>query len=132
MIISYTYQFRFLPKMWKSPTPPEITGDEQRDLLLTLEYRRKIAPYLSDWLSVLNTYQCIIRYIIYPLLILSLIMGCGWVTFLTMLIIVSLIVLLIWVRIRNFQKLVAMFEMVIDVVINKEFGITLPKILDEQ
>ena len=132
MTIIYSYQYRFFPKQWSAPAPPPTTDDEQKDLQLTLEYRRKIAPYLSDWLSVLNTYQCIVKHIIYPLLILSLIMGCGWVTFLIMLVIVSLISLSIWIRIRNFQKLVAMFEMVIDEVLNKEFGIKLPKILENE
>ena len=132
MTISYTFQYQLLPKTWKSPTPPPITGDEQRDLQLTLEYRRIIAPYLTDWLSVLNTWRCILKYIIYPLLILSLIMGIGWTTFLIMLVIVSLVAFRIWVRIVNFQRMVAMYELCIDVVLNQEFGIRLPKILEDE
>jgi len=117
---------------WSAPTPPLTTGDEQEDMLKTLEYRRIIAPFLTNWLDVLNTWRLIIRYGIMPALIVLLLMGIGWSTFFTLLLIVSLLSLFIWVKQRNYLESVAMIEIVIDTVLNKEFCIVLPKILERE
>lgn len=130
MTITYTYQYRFFPEKWKSPMPPSITGDEQKDLVTTLEYRRIIAPFLKNWLDVLNTWRLIIRYGIMPALTVLLLMGVGWSTFFMLLLIVSLVSLFIWAKQIIYQRNIAMIEIVIDTVLNKEFCIQLPKILE--
>lgn len=132
MTITYTYQYRFFPKLWSAPSPPPIIGDEQEDLLKTLEYRRIIAPYLKDWLSVLQTWQLVIKYAILPSLLIFLIMGGRWSTFFMLFLVVSLLSLFIWAKQRNYQKSVALIEIVIDTVLNKEFCIVLPKILERE
>lgn len=132
MTITYTFQYRFFPKKWAAPSPPPISDNEHEDLIKTLEYRRIIAPFLKDWLSVIHTWQVVIKYSVLPFLLLFLIMGGSWSTFFILLLVVSLLSLFIWVKQRNYQRTVAMIEIVIDVVLNAEFGIKLPKILENE
>lgn len=132
MTITYTYQYRFLPKQWKCPTPPEISADEQEDILRTLEYRRIIAPFLTDSLNFLNTYRCIIRYIIYPIFILALAIGIiGWTTFLILSFIVAILSIVIWIKIKIYHRMVSIIQIVIDESIYIETGIRIPKIFEK-
>lgn len=129
MTIAYTFQYRFLPKQWKSPIPPLDT----EDMLRTLEYRRIIAPFLKDWLDVLNTWRFFIKYGVMPMIIVLLILGwIGLSAFTILLTIVGIASFFIWIRIRVYQRTAAIIQLVIDVVLNDSFGIQLPKILEEE
>lgn len=130
MTITYTYQYRFIPRLWKCPTPPSIT--EQEDMLKTLEYRRLVAVYLRDWVYVLNTWRMAIKYSIPPLLLAYFLGFFGWVTLFMLLVMVGILSFLIWARIRAYHGVIAMIEIVIDEVLNNEFGIQLPEILDNE
>ncbi len=131
MTISYTYQYQFFPKHWKSPSL--IIDDEQENLTTTIENRRIISAFIKDWLNVLNTWRFCIKYGIIPILILALAMSIiGWLTFLILLLIVLLISLLIWARTRAFHSTIAVIEIVIDEVIAANLGFKPPKILERE
>jgi len=132
MTITYTFQYRFFPKQCSAPKSPEVSDDVQEDLLLTLEYRRKIAPFLKNWLDVLNTWRLIIRYGIIPIFILLLAMSIiEWLTFLILTLMTGVLSFFIWARIRAYQRTVVMIEVVIDEVIAENVGYKPPKILED-
>jgi len=133
MTISYTYHYRFLPEKWTAPSSPPICDNEHEDLLKTLEYRRLIAPFLKDWLSVLDTWMFIIKYGIIPMLIIAILIGgIGWLTFMILSLIVAIISIVIWVKIKIFHRTVAIVQIIIDEVLKDEYSIKLPKILEEE
>jgi len=132
MTVTYIYQFQFFPKRWLAPLPPPSCYNENEDLLKTLEFRRMIAPFLRDWLNVLNTWRFCLKFGIMPLIILFLILGMGLNTFLILLVIVLLILIIVWARIRMYQRTAAIIEVIIDEVLFTEYGIRLPKIIDNE
>ena len=127
MTITYTFHYRFFPKQWSAPSPP----DEVDDMHTTLIYRQLVAVYLREWLYVLNSWRMAIRYGM-PLLLLAYFLGIvGCMTFLTLLVIVGMLSILIWAKIRAYHSVVAMIEIVIDEVIAANFGFKPTKILED-
>ncbi len=129
MIITYTYQFRFFPKQWKSP--PLLTGDKQDDLMTTRENRYIISVFIKDWLNVLNTWRFCITYGVIPILIVFLILGISLSLFLILSVILCVVSIVIWAKIRLYQRIAAMIEVVIDEVIAANLGFKPPKILED-
>jgi len=118
---------------WSAPKPPETSADEQEDILRVLEYRRIIAPYLKNWLSLLNTWKSFINYCVIPAhLLLALMMGMGIGWFLIISLIIGLVSFSIWARIRAYHATIAMIEIVIDEVIAENLGYKPPKILENE
>lgn len=133
MTITYTFQYKLFPMQWSAPKPPETSADEQEDILRVLEYRRIIAPYLKNWLSLLNTWKSFINYCVIPAhLLLALMMGMGIGWFLIISLIIGLVSFSIWARIRAYHATIAMIEIVIDEVIAENLGYKPPKILENE
>lgn len=129
MTITYTYQFSFFPKQWKSP--PLVTDDKHDNLMTTLENRCIISVFIKDWLSVLNTWRFCIKYGAVPLLILFLILGISLLLFLILSLIVCVVSIVIWAKIRLYQRIAAIIEVVIDEAIAANLGFKPPKILED-
>ena len=128
MTITYTYQLRFFPKQWTAP--PLVTDDKHDNLMTTLENRCIISVFIKDWLSVLNTWRFCIKYGVIPILILFLILGNSVSLFLILSVIVCVVSIVIWAKIRLYQRIAAMIEVVIDEVIATNLGFKPPKILE--
>jgi len=127
MTKTYTYQYKLLPNRWSSPPAPPI--DELDDYASTIAYRQEIAPILKDRLDVLHTWRFIIANGYILMLITMILFDCTWTIVLILSVIVSLIYLFIWIKIRHNQRTVAIIEGVIDIVLNQAYGIMLPPIL---
>lgn len=132
MTITYTFQYRFLPKKWSVPKPTTFNEEKVEDLAAILEYRLLVAPYIKGWLSVLHTWMVAMKYGI-PLLLLAYFLGfVGLVTFLILSFIVAIICVVIWVKIKILHRTVAFLQILIDEIIFIELGVRLPKILDNE
>jgi hypothetical protein len=129
MTITYTFHYRFFPKQWSAPIPPDETEDIQK----VLEFRLLVAPYLRDVLDALNTWRTIIKWIIYPIFILAFGMSIiSWLTFIILTVIVLLISIVMWVKIKIFHRIVSYIQIMIDEIIYAESGIRLPKLLESE
>jgi len=127
MTKTYTYQYKLLTNRWSSPPAPPI--NELDDYTSTIAYRQEIAPILKDRLDVLHTWKFIIVNGYVPILLIMIFYDCTWVFVLIMSVIITLIYLFIWIKIKYYQRTVAIIEGVIDIVLNEAYGIILPPIL---
>lgn len=105
-----------------------IDGAEE-DYAATLTYRNYSSVFLRDRLNVLNTWRVIVKYIITPILLLAFFTGMNWIIFVILLLIVGLVLLYSWAKMRMYHQTVAMVEL-IDGVLNDVYKIQLPSILN--
>ena len=127
---NYTWQYQFfitkLPYMAMPPIPEE--GAEE-DYAATLAYRNYSAVLIRDRLNVLNTWRVIMKYIITPILLFSLLIGMNCMVFLILLLFLGLVLLYIWAKMRMYHQTVALTEL-IDTVLNDVYKMQLPSILN--
>lgn len=127
---NYTYQYQLLttklPYMAMPPIPEEGT---EEDYVATLAYRNYSAVLIRDRLNVLNTWRVIMKNIITPILLGSLLIGMNWMVFLILLLFVGIVALYIWAKMRMYHQAVALTEL-IDTVLNDVYKMQLPNILD--